>query len=62
MIGIGPFIVQAAIAAAMAEQEYIKNLPEDEQKKYWQNREKELEHKRALEIANASRPRNFWGK
>jgi len=40
-------------------------LPEDEAnkliKRRAEKREKEAEHRRVLEIANAGRARNFWG-
>jgi hypothetical protein len=45
---------------------YLKTLPEDKAKELKLQREERLmredEHRKALELANASRPRNFWGQ
>jgi len=44
---------------------YLKTLSPEEAEKLKAEREDRLsredEHRKALEIANASRPRNFWG-
>ena len=45
---------------------WIDTLPEDEQQKIRAKDKQDvldyMQHRRALEIAEAGRPRNFWGK
>lgn len=65
MIGLAE-IVCGAIVEAKARQEWLDSLPKEEADKIRADdariaRENEL-HRRALEIAHAGRPRNFWGK
>jgi hypothetical protein len=58
--------VATMIKAAKARQEWLGSLPPEEAAKIRAQDELEyqenLKHRRALEIAEASRPRNFWGK
>jgi hypothetical protein len=65
MFGLELAVMQT-IAIYAAEKAYIDSLKNEEKKLYLENKAKEYEakkkHKEALEIANALRPRNFWGK
>ncbi len=58
--------IRSVIAEIQREQKYIKSLPEKEKAIYLENKKREFEenekHRKALEIAEAGRPRNFWGK
>jgi len=60
------FAVQQTMSIYIAEKAYIDSLSDEDKKLYFENKAKEYEknraHKEALEIANALRPRNFWGK
>ena len=68
MFGLSAIVGEISLIRdrAIAEQKYIDSLPDEEKKVYLAKREKERElelaHKRALEVAEAGRPRNFWGK
>ena len=67
MLGVAIAInaIQAVQAEKEAFEEHCKNLPEEEANKLKIARglriKSNREHQRALELANASRPRNFWG-
>lgn len=68
MFGMDAMILQlrTILAEAKARQEWINSLPKEEADRVraddaWIARDKEL-HRRELEVAEAGRPRNFWGK
>jgi hypothetical protein len=66
MFGYLVLTVSALIDEANARKEWIDSLPKDEADKIREDdarkrREEEL-HRRALQIADAGRARNFWGK
>lgn len=66
MLGLIAAKVCALAAEAKARQEWLDSLPKEEADKIRSEdvriaRENEL-HRRALEIAEAGRARNFWGK
>ncbi len=70
MIGLYVSVITGALVSALYEekqfQEYLKTLPEEEARRIKgerkKKRESEEEHRKKLEIAEAGRPRNFWGK
>lgn len=55
----------ATFVANEAREKWIATLPKKEQKRIRREdakkRQEYIEHQRKLEIANARRPRNFWG-
>lgn len=66
MLGLIAAKVCSLVAEARARQEWLDSLPKEEADKIRSEdvriaRENEL-HRRALEIAEAGRARNFWGK
>ncbi len=65
MFGISQ-IAASILASSIDYNKWLNSLPETEAKDIQQKNEIEYkeyqEHKKALEIANASRPRNFWGQ
>ena len=66
MFGLIAAKVCSSIAEAKARQEWLDSLPKEKADKIRADdartaRENEL-HRRAIEIAEAGRPRNFWGK
>lgn len=58
--------VAQQIESNNAREAWLKSLPKDAAEKIRQkDREKhdeEMKHRRALELAEAGRPRNFWGQ
>lgn len=59
------FSVLGVIGAMVALEEqraFEKSLPKEQRDELRRKREEALSHKRALELAEASRPKNFWGK
>lgn len=54
--------IASAIDAQKAFDKYLSTLTEEERKECLKKIEEQKQHERALEIANASRPRNFWGQ
>ena len=58
--------VMQAYAKQQARDEMIRAAPPEKQsqliERFRREDEEWLKHQRALEIANASRPRNFWGQ
>lgn len=66
MFGFGINAVMNCLAEYKAREEWLSTMPEEKANKIREElaikaREREL-HRRALEIAEAGRPRNFWGK
>jgi len=66
MFGLIASTLVGLVVEAKARQEWLDAMPKDEADKIRVNdariaRENEL-YRRALEIAEAGRPRNFWGK
>ena len=66
MLGLIAAKICSVVAEAKAREEWLNSLPKEEADKIRAEdaakaREQEL-HRRALEIAEAGRPRNFWGK
>ncbi len=65
---IGLVLVQAAamVEEAKAREEWLNSLPKDEADRIRaedvERRREKLLHRRAIEVAEAGRPRNFWGK
>ena len=57
--------IMAINAERKAFNSFLETLPKEEAEKLKRQREDRLlredEHRKALEIANASRARNFWG-
>jgi hypothetical protein len=66
MIGTAASFVIAMAKASKERDKYLNSLSKEEADEILRNEkieyEKELEHKQNVEIANALRPRNFWGK
>lgn len=65
----GSFAIVAAMNAIQEHNDFIAlcdSLPKEEADFLREERRKRIEkedaHRKALEIANASRPRNFWGQ
>ena len=66
MFGLIAEIVCSMVAEAEARKKWLDSMPKEEADKIRAEdvriaRENEI-HRRALEIANAGRARNFWGK
>jgi hypothetical protein len=64
MFGIGK--IAWLIQAHKERETWLESLPKEEAEKIREqdliDEKDSLQHKRALEIAEAGRPRNFWGK
>ena len=61
MMGILIVQIAATVEAAIKREEWIRTLPQDQQAIIRRQNREELEHRRQQEIAEAARPRNFWG-
>ncbi len=61
MFGLSAIIV-SAVNNAIAYNEWFNSLTDEQKQKEIELQKENLSHKRALEIANISRPRNFWGQ
>lgn len=68
MFGLTSIVIAAAsvIEGNRIREEMISKLPIEEQEKIREKDRKDyeenLKHRRALEVAEAGRTRNFWGK